>query len=258
MQSHIRRSSRRTCKIFRTVTRPIVCQTTPTTRETVKRQLFWTSHRLNCSSSESLKFASFELLNSSTLNFARTRKVARGSSMARAFASWAFASWAFASFTFARFSTGLAMKRSCVSGGHPSKFQQGFQLSFHQKMQTPSLFRHSLCKKSMISYHLIHVSAMFQQCSSNFSAIFWIFFIILTPYSTIHNPHPIFRPLLESSIEFAYFFHLIHEFSSFWPLTVPYMTPTQFFALYLNLLSNLHIFFILSMNFHHFDVIFHH
>ena len=34
----------------------------------------------------------------------------------------------------------------------------------------------------------------------------------------------------------------IHKFLSFWPRTVPYMTPTQFFALYLNLLSNLHIF----------------
>ena len=31
-------------------------------------------------------------------------------------------------------------------------------------------------------------------------------------------------------------------FASFWPLTVPYMTPTQFFALYLNLLSKKHVF----------------
>ena len=60
---------------------------------------------------------------------------------------------------------------------------------------------------------------MFQKCSSNFSAIFWIFFIISTPYSTIHSPHPVFRPLLESSIEFAYFFHFMHEFLSFSPLT---------------------------------------
>ena len=33
-------------------------------------------------------------------------------------------------------------------------------------------------------------------------------------YNTIHDPHPIFRPLLESSIEFAYFFNFFHEKSS--------------------------------------------
>ena len=33
------------------------------------------------------------------------------------------------------------------------------------------------------------------------------------------------------------------------------MTPTQFFALYLNLLSNLNTFFILCMNFHHFNLL---
>ena len=47
----------------------------------------------------------------------------------------------------------------------------------------------------------------------------------------------------------------IHNFLSFWPRTVPYMTPTQFFALYLNLLSNLHTFFILCMNFYHFHLL---
>ena len=49
---------------------------------------------------------------------------------------------------------------------------------------------------------------MFQQFFSNFC-------IILTPYSTIHDPHPVFRPLLESSIEFAYFFHLCMNFHHF-------------------------------------------
>ena len=57
----------------------------------------------------------------------------------------------------------------------------------------------------------------------------------------------------KSSINLHVIFILSMIFHHFDPYRVPYMTPTQFFALSLNLLSNWHIFFILCMIFHHFD-----